>query len=148
MSPTKDLTPSQLSDSHEVDSLNQLFQDQLLVSQVSQSVWGVLLSLSPDDYKTMLMERTKTGHAPAENFGYLIGRHKACDVRINNHHISNRHCLIYRVEDGQSDSSGDDGHYRVYLEDTSTNGTYVNKVRVDKNTTVELHDGDEIQFAR
>ncbi|KAJ2030767.1 serine/threonine protein kinase [Coemansia sp. RSA 922] len=151
MPPTTNLASSQPSDSHEMDSLNQLFQDQLLVSQVSQSVWGVLLSLSPDDYTTVLMERTKTGHAPTANFGYLIGRHKACDVRINNQHISNRHCLIYRVEDVQSESCNDeskDGHYRVYLEDTSTNGTYVNKVRVDKNATVELHDGDEIQFAR
>ncbi|KAJ2072773.1 hypothetical protein GGI09_009056, partial [Coemansia sp. S100] len=89
MPPTTNLASSQPSDSHEMDSLNQLFQDQLLVSQVSQSVWGVLLSLSPDDYTTVLMERTKTGHAPTANFGYLIGRHKACDVRINNQHISN-----------------------------------------------------------
>ncbi|KAJ2496226.1 hypothetical protein IWW47_003835, partial [Coemansia sp. RSA 2052] len=79
MSPTTNLASSEAADSHEMDSLNQLFQDQLLVSQVPQSVWGVLLSLSPDDYKTVLLERTKTGHAPTENFGYLIGRHKACD---------------------------------------------------------------------
>ncbi|KAJ2890833.1 serine/threonine protein kinase, partial [Coemansia aciculifera] len=153
MPPTTNLASSEpLNSSHDMDSLNQLFQDQLLVSQVPQSVWGVLLSLSPDEYKTVLLERTKTGHAPTENFGYLVGRHKACDVRINNQHVSNRHCLIYRVADGQTeDSEGNNkggGHYRVYLEDTSTNGTYVNKERVDRNATIELHDGDEIQFAR
>ncbi|KAJ2747214.1 serine/threonine protein kinase [Coemansia sp. BCRC 34301] len=152
MSPATHPASSEPSDSHELDSLNQLFQDQLLVSQVPHSVWGVLLSLSPDEYKTVLLERTKTGHAPTENFGYLIGRHKACDVRINNNHVSNRHCLIYRVENGHADSSAsddpDDGHYRVYLEDTSTNGTYVNKERIDKNATIKLKDGDEIQFAR
>ncbi|KAJ2549608.1 serine/threonine protein kinase, partial [Coemansia sp. RSA 1933] len=148
------------SESQEMESLNQMFQEQLLVNQVPRSVWGVLLSLSPDDYKTVHLERTKWQNprsklslgssserslssspqrGPAQ-FGYYIGRHKSCDVRIQNLHISNRHCLIYRVE---ADSLS-----RVYLEDTSTNGTYVNGMRVGKSRSVELHDGDEIQIAR
>ncbi|KAJ2319886.1 serine/threonine protein kinase, partial [Coemansia sp. RSA 2702] len=97
-----------LSDSQEMDALNQLFQNQLLVNQVPRSVWGVLLSQSPDDYKTVLLERTKapragSGAAASSSssrgtfkFGYFIGRHKSCDIRIQNPHISNRHCLIYR----------------------------------------------------
>ncbi|KAJ1965885.1 serine/threonine protein kinase [Dipsacomyces acuminosporus] len=157
----------------DIDSLNQLFQDQLLVSQVPQSVWGVLLSLSPDDYKTVLLERTKqssrssTGSSPTRStsnssavpkFGYHIGRHKSCDIRIQNPHISNHHCLIYRVESGSMlddyEDSGNVNDYgapcqsRVYLEDTSTNGTYVNGKKVGKNASVELQDGDEIQLVR
>ncbi|KAJ2400624.1 serine/threonine protein kinase [Coemansia sp. RSA 2559] len=158
-----------------MDSLNQLFQEQLLVNQVPRSVWGVLLALSPDDYKTVLLERTKSmftrsklniassseqsssSQAGSTQFGYYIGRHKSCDVRIQNPHISNRHCLIYRVEAEcpSSSSSGRDGRRsgaangsRVYLEDTSTNGTYVNGKRVGKSNSIELHDGDEIQFVR
>ncbi|ORX70497.1 Pkinase-domain-containing protein, partial [Linderina pennispora] len=71
--------------------------------------------------------------------GYHIGRHKTCDVRIQNPHISNHHCLIYRVSSSPP---------RVYLEDTSTNGTFVNGRRVGKSKPVELRDGDEIQLVR
>ncbi|KAI8326519.1 kinase-like protein, partial [Martensiomyces pterosporus] len=150
-----------------MDALNQLFQDQLLVSQVPQSVWGVLLSLSPDDYKTVHLERTKptrrqsstdsspSGGSAAPKFGYHIGRHKSCDIRIQNPHISNHHCLIYRVEsEPMLDEEDEDSNRRmgagsrVYLEDTSTNGTFVNGKRVEKNASVELHDGDEIQLVR
>ncbi|KAJ1943001.1 serine/threonine protein kinase, partial [Linderina macrospora] len=129
----------------DMDDLNQLFQDQLLVSQVPSSVWGVLLSLTPDFYDTVLLERTKP-QQPTEgsdsatpNFGYHIGRHKSCDVRIANPHISNHHCLLYRVTSNPP---------RVYLEDTSTNGTFVNGRRVGKTRSVELRDGDEIQLVR
>ncbi|KAJ2729104.1 serine/threonine protein kinase [Coemansia sp. D1744] len=149
-----------VSDSQEMDALNQLFQNQLLVNQVPQSVWGVLLSLSPNDYKTVLLERTKptrsgnsshTSSSPSRStskFGYFIGRHKSCDIRIQNLHISNRHCLIYRVESEGSDSEAQTGSSKVYLEDTSTNGTYVNGERVGRNASVELQDGDEIQLVR
>ncbi|KAJ2713138.1 serine/threonine protein kinase [Coemansia spiralis] len=148
--------------SQEMDALNQLFQRQLLVNQVPRSVWGVLLSLSPDDYKTVLLERTTplasrlggAGSSPSRGmarFGYHIGRHKACDIRIQNAHISNRHCLIYRIDDEGGDSSvgaDEGGHSRVYLEDTSSNGTFVNGQRVGKSASVELRDGDEIQLVR
>ncbi|KAJ1736169.1 serine/threonine protein kinase [Coemansia biformis] len=164
-----------VTESQEMDVLNQLFQRQLLVNQVPRSVWGVLLSLSPDDYKTVLLERTKplvpqpagASSSPSRStakFGYHIGRHKSCDIRIQNVHISNRHCLIYRVEDGDGGAGEDEdgggececegagagatGRSRVYLEDTSTNGTFVNGRRVGKSASVELCDGDEIQLVR
>ncbi|KAJ2368841.1 serine/threonine protein kinase [Coemansia sp. RSA 2610] len=150
-----------LSDSQEMDELNQLFQNQLLVNQVPRSVWGVLLSQSPDDYKTVLLERTKapragSGAAASSSssrgtfkFGYFIGRHKSCDIRIQNPHISNRHCLIYRVESvGSDDMASSSSSSRVYLEDTSTNGTYVNGMRVGRDVSVELRDGDKIQLVR
>ncbi|KAJ2611398.1 serine/threonine protein kinase [Coemansia sp. RSA 1365] len=133
----------QLSDSQEMEVLNQQFQRQLLVKQVPQSVWGVLLSLSPDDYRTVLLERTRPTQETdgTGRFGYHIGRHKSCDIRIQNVHISNRHCLIYRVG---SEASGS----RVFLEDTSTNGTFVNGQRVKRSAAMELQDGDEIQLVR
>ncbi|KAJ2512166.1 serine/threonine protein kinase [Coemansia sp. RSA 2049] len=176
MSPGRDnhhQQQQQLTGSQEMDCLNQLFQEQLLVNQVPRSVWGVLLSLSPADYKTVLLERTKSAATPtisdngslagqvsspqaaATKFGYYIGRHKSCDIRVQNPHISNRHCLIYRVEaecasSSSNNSSGDcvGRGSGVYLEDTSTNGTYVNGARVGKSNSVELRDGDEIQFVR
>ncbi|KAJ2359388.1 serine/threonine protein kinase [Coemansia sp. RSA 2618] len=149
-----------LTDSQEMDALNRLFQNQLLVNQVPRSVWGVLLSLSPDEYKTVLLERTKPTRSEASShassspsrstskFGYFIGRHKSCDIRIQNLHISNRHCLIYRVESEGSDCDAHTGSSKVYLEDTSTNGTYVNGERLGRDVSVELQDGDEIQLVR
>ncbi|KAJ2631927.1 serine/threonine protein kinase [Coemansia sp. RSA 1290] len=149
------------TDSQEMDALNQLFQSQLLVNQVPRSVWGVLLSLSPDDYKTVLLERTKShqngsgneanlssGSRSTSRFGYVIGRHRLCDIRIQNPHISNRHCVIYRIESEGSDVDTTTGSGRVYLEDTSTNGTYVGGQRVTRNASIELRDGDEIQLVR
>ncbi|KAJ2378761.1 serine/threonine protein kinase [Coemansia sp. RSA 2607] len=150
-------------DSQDMEGLNQLFQEQLLLNQVPHDVWGVLLSLTPDEYETVHLTLTKpparkgADSANPGKFGYLIGRHKTCDIRLENKHISNRHCLIYRVE---SETSFDDyydeiglsaaygGVGKVYLEDTSTNGTYVNGVRVRNNASVELRDGDEIQLVR
>ncbi|KAJ2162896.1 serine/threonine protein kinase [Coemansia sp. RSA 552] len=146
------------SESQEMDALNQLFQNQLLLKEVPPSVWGVLLSLSPEDYKTVLLERTRpprtsgssssSSPAPVRSrtakFGYHIGRHKTCDIRIQNIHISNRHCLIYRAEGEEAEEACG----KAYLEDTSTNGTYVNGRRVGREASVELCDGDEIQLVR
>ncbi|KAJ2724904.1 serine/threonine protein kinase [Coemansia sp. Benny D115] len=149
-----------LSDCSDIDGLNRLFQAQLLVSQVPQSVWGVLLSLSPEDYPTTLLERSSTRRqAPpssaspkqqecSASFGYYIGRHKSCNIKIKIPHISNRHCLIYRVDSEDCDDPEGLLGSRVYLEDTSTNGTFVNGTRVKKNAPIELQDGDEIQLAR
>ncbi|KAJ1901759.1 serine/threonine protein kinase [Kickxella alabastrina] len=129
----------QLSGNRDLDCLGQMFDHQLLVTEVPESVWGVLLSLSPADYKTVHLQRTKSSSgSDLEKFGYQIGRHKRCDVQINNPHISNHHCLIYRVESENA----------VYIEDTSTNGTFLNKERMERNIPVRLHDGDEIQLVR
>ncbi|KAJ2233097.1 serine/threonine protein kinase [Coemansia sp. RSA 1286] len=158
------------SDSQDIDGLNQIFQDQLLLNQVPHDVWGVLLSLTPEDYETVHLKLSRPANAPindsdksakessgeAAKFGYYIGRHKTCDIKIQNPHISNRHCLIYRVEgenvfgshDGSSSGSEHGGVGKVYLEDTSTNGTFVNGQRVGKDASVELRDGDEIQLVR
>ncbi|KAI9481878.1 ovarian-specific serine/threonine-protein kinase Lok, partial [Coemansia mojavensis] len=124
-----------------MDALNQLFQSQLLVNQVPRSVWGVLLSLSPDDYKTVLLERTKSHQNGTSRFGYVIGRHRLCDIRIQNPHISNRHCVIYRIESEGSDVDTTTGSGRVYLEDTSTNGTYVGGQR-----NLDLHRSEPCLF--
>ncbi|KAJ1679445.1 serine/threonine protein kinase [Spiromyces aspiralis] len=129
-----------------------------LVENAPDDVWGVLLSLSPDDYPTVrlsnpqshsaktLSPRPAMGTATAttvtirQSFGYCIGRHRKCDIRICNPHVSNRHCIIYHVSTPQ--------HEIAYLEDISTNGTFVNSKRIPKNTPFRLTDGDIIQLAK
>ncbi|KAG9256940.1 SMAD/FHA protein kinase [Emericellopsis atlantica] len=79
-------------------------------------------------------EKSKIGNAPSG--GYLIGRHPECDVIVNNHIVSNRHCLIFTENKG-SDTT-------AILEDLSQNGTFVNEAYVGRNQRRELEHGDEI----
>jgi two-component system, cell cycle response regulator len=60
----------------------------------------------------------------------FIGRHRDCDVCVSDDAVSRRHARIVRMGD------------RVLVEDLdSTNGTFVNGVRIKKET---LQDGDKI----
>ncbi len=63
----------------------------------------------------------------------VIGREEGCDVFLDDHRISRRHALIKTVGD------------KVWLEDLgSTNGTYLNGVRLIKGSYAKA--GDEIRF--
>ena len=69
---------------------------------------------------------------------YSIGRSKSCDMTVLDKRISSRHCLIY--------CDYDHARRRVYVEDCSANGTYVNDslTRLTKGERFELKSGDEI----
>lgn len=71
---------------------------------------------------------------------YSIGRNQNCDIIISgdDRRISSTHCLIY------CDYS--QARLRVFLEDRSVNGTFVNNslTRLTKCERVELKSGDEI----
>lgn len=70
--------------------------------------------------------------------GYLIGRHRECDLVLDIPTISNRHCLIFN-ENKHSDTVG-------VVEDLSANGTFVNQTLLGRNKRRELEDGDEISI--
>ncbi|KAM4707701.1 E3 ubiquitin-protein ligase CHFR isoform 1-T5 [Discoglossus pictus] len=66
---------------------------------------------------------------------WTIGRKKACDLSFpGNKLVSGEHCKITVDEES--------GH--VSLEDTSTNGTVINKLKVVKKQTCPLQNGDVI----
>ena len=70
---------------------------------------------------------------PLERPIILIGRHPECDVRIDSHKISRRHCCIVQLQD------------KLVIRDLgSTNGIYRNGQRVEE---AELTPQDEIQIA-
>lgn len=79
-------------------------------------------------------EKTKVKGVSAG--GYLIGRHAECDVVVSEGVVSNRHCLIF------AESVGTDTV--AFVEDVSSNGTYVNEALVGRNQRRELKDQDEI----
>ncbi|PCH35867.1 Pkinase-domain-containing protein [Wolfiporia cocos MD-104 SS10] len=61
------------------------------------------------------------------------------DIVFHGKKISNKHCII--VWDGKEDKSS-----AVKVTDLSSNGTFVNGVRIGKNKSWLLYDGNEIAF--
>ncbi|KAI3630823.1 hypothetical protein MIR68_012258 [Amoeboaphelidium protococcarum] len=71
---------------------------------------------------------------------FVIGRSSNCDRTFNASEISNIHCCIYRVKT-------DDGvSYDYFVEDNSTNGTYVNGSKIGKGLIANVIDGDELSL--
>lgn len=71
---------------------------------------------------------------PVEQAEMLIGRDPGCQLRISGNEVSRKHCLL-SLREGQ-----------LFLKDRkSSNGTFVNKRRLDPNEEVELADGDYFQ---
>ncbi|XP_071493473.1 E3 ubiquitin-protein ligase CHFR-like [Diadema antillarum] len=72
---------------------------------------------------------------PISTDSFSIGRGRVCDLSMpDNKVISGNHCRLYKQ--GQNDT--------VWLEDTSTNGTWLNGVKVGKGQKQRLCHGDEI----
>ncbi|XP_074868744.1 E3 ubiquitin-protein ligase CHFR isoform X2 [Carettochelys insculpta] len=91
-----------------------------------QQPWGKLIRLGADEAEphVLLLKREWT-----------IGRRKGCDLSFpGNKLVSGDHCKITVDEE-----SG-----QVSLEDTSTNGTVINKLKVVKKQTCPLQTGDVI----
>lgn len=64
----------------------------------------------------------------------VVGREQGCDVLLDDHRISRRHALLKTIGD------------KVWLEDLgSTNGTYLNGVRLIKGSYAKA--GDEVRFS-
>ncbi|XP_019854831.1 PREDICTED: E3 ubiquitin-protein ligase CHFR-like [Amphimedon queenslandica] len=87
--------------------------------------WGLLVSLDEDSEKRFPIIRPE----------FKIGRNKDCDIAIlNNKHVSSCHCSIIKDEEGV-----------IWCKDTSTNGTLVNGVKINKEQ-VRLCDSQIIRI--
>ena len=72
----------------------------------------------------------------------LIGRSKKCGVSFpGNPAVSNMHCKIWRE---YKESSSKTGPFTVFIQDLSTNGTYLFTNRIEKNSKEALCDDAEI----
>ncbi|KAJ3031899.1 UNVERIFIED_CONTAM: hypothetical protein HDU68_010858 [Siphonaria sp. JEL0065] len=100
-----------------------------------QNEWGTLKALAETDtIKTINLTKDKTG--------YVIGRHSECDIQVDLPQLSKRHCVVFQevsVSEGGNVAS-------VFIEDLSTNGTFVNFKRIGKGKRHKLQDGDSIQL--
>ncbi|KAJ1977116.1 serine/threonine protein kinase, partial [Dimargaris xerosporica] len=136
LSLSQDASPQALNCRELRHSLDRLHERGQTVSSASKDVWGVLLSLSPK-YPTVQLTK-RNDHAGGGKCGYLLGRHRECDIRFSHPQISNRHCLIYSMRT--------EGMETVYLEDLSTNGTFINGVKIPRHEPRLLKDGDMIKL--
>ncbi|XP_036777836.2 E3 ubiquitin-protein ligase CHFR isoform X4 [Manis pentadactyla] len=92
----------------------------------AQQPWGRLLRLGADEGEPHVLLRKRE---------WTIGRRRGCDLSFpSNKLVSGDHCKIIVDE-----KSG-----QVSLEDTSTNGTVINKLTVVKKQTCPLQTGDVI----
>lgn len=88
--------------------------------------WGKLVKLDSCDEELLLINRECT-----------VGRKRGCDLSFpSNKFVSGVHCKIAHDE-----SSG-----LVWLEDTSTNGTVINMLKLIRKQTHELQNGDVIHI--
>ncbi|KAF9650876.1 kinase-like protein [Thelephora ganbajun] len=121
------------------EELEQTQQTQLSTQQYSQTeadqpdtdthLWGFLLPCSPRLRQLDFWRMQPT---------YTIGRGHDNAIRLPGMRISNKHCIIRW--DGNSPTS------QVIVKDLSTNGTFINGVKIGQGNSSLLTNGSEIAF--
>ncbi|GJJ78033.1 serine/threonine-protein kinase CHEK2 [Entomortierella parvispora] len=96
--------------------------------------------------KNQVFKFTKAGNDGESGVGgYVFGRREDCDFVLPvSPIVSGRHFLIYKemVHDPETKMSVE----RVFLKDFSTNGTFINNVKVGVNRRVQLKHLDNINY--
>ncbi|KAJ5780858.1 hypothetical protein N7457_006018 [Penicillium paradoxum] len=121
----------------------------------AEGVWGYLLPLDDNGNGSLVLRKRSgcedgTGTAKSKDKicptstsakspgGFLVGRHRECDLVLEIPTISNRHFLVF--------AENRKGDMVAMLEDLSSNGTFVNDAIVGRNKHRELEDGDEVSI--
>lgn len=108
-------------------------------------VWGVLTAIS-----NKARQRRQGLNMLLNSDEHLIGR-SVSDTRfqIFSNQISQHHCKIYRKKVAAEDADGQSRlHSCGFLRDTSTNGTYLNWEKLNKNSPeTKIRHGDIISLA-
>ncbi|KAI8813765.1 kinase-like domain-containing protein [Cladochytrium replicatum] len=116
------------------------------IEEIDPNAWGLLRSQNPEIPSVLLkkggFDAPETGSSFAAR--YLFGRHAECDVVFTHQQISNRHCLVYKEVVYNASTP----ELCVFIEDMSTNGTYVNGSRLPRGRRYKLQHGDQIQLAK
>ncbi|KAJ3294150.1 hypothetical protein HDU79_011410 [Rhizoclosmatium sp. JEL0117] len=99
--------------------------------------WGTL-----DPFERSKLQAASLGYAKT---GYVIGRHDECDIVVLVPQLSKRHCIVFQevseTEDGNNIAT-------VFIEDLSSNGTFVNNKRLEKGKRRKLFHGDTIKLVQ
>ncbi|KAI9279857.1 kinase-like domain-containing protein [Sporodiniella umbellata] len=102
------------------------------------NAWAFLQSQSSKHNSKYLSKKSdRSGRT-----GYMLGRDPSCDISISEKKISKRHCLIFMETGDNGASKG----IRIFLQDISLNGTFVNNELVGTDQRRLLRSGDLIQL--
>jgi len=96
---------------------------------LDSATWGRLVSVNP-----------LNPHIEIQEDECLFGRSHDCHYKLTDKKISSKHCRLYRKKQ-ETDEHGD---YHFFLDDYSSNGTFVNRKRVGKGNTISIVNGNEI----
>lgn len=103
--------------------------------------WGKLIPLAADpDVEHLLRAKPSVVGASAGDIDvdvHSIGRNEACDVVVRDSRISGFHCRIYRRSSGYLGRT-------AYVEDCSSNGTFLNRKKLPKREPFALCNGDHL----
>ena len=100
----------------------------------SIELWGVLRPKNSMAAQIKLSHRVQEGKRDT----YTLGRSKSADVVVELSQVSGTHCYVY--------CDYESARLRVFVEDCSRLGTYVNSslTRLRKGERLEIHSGDEL----
>ena len=123
---------SESKQNSEISDVTEKFSSPL--DLIEEGYWGQLYmsKLNDDNSDEFPIEINLKGN------NILIGRNETCDVCIPTKKISGDHGKIVKCND-------DNGNELIYFIDQSSNGTWINKVRILKSKVL-IKDGDEIMF--
>ncbi|KAF9216530.1 hypothetical protein BGZ59_009238 [Podila verticillata] len=114
------------------------------VKPTKPRIWGSFEY--EENNKKHIVQFTKTGNDGESGVGgYVFGRKNDSDFILpQSTLVSGRHFLIYKeiVHDPKTNLPVE----RVFLKDFSSNGTYINGVKVGVNRRVQLQHHDKIQY--
>jgi hypothetical protein len=101
--------------------------------------WAKLMSLSQDTppYDMELTPPDEEGRQGIHRLGRSTNN---CHITFTQRRISNIHCLFF------CQASASDGKLIAYVEDNSANGTFVNRVKLQKGVRRILRNGDLISL--
>jgi serine/threonine/tyrosine protein kinase RAD53 len=88
--------------------------------------------------ETVILPRREPGYV------YKFGRHPSCDVKLPGNRFSNIHFKVWEERDSSHYSRYGDDNTVVMIQDTSTNGTFLNQARIGKHNTTVLNNNDEV----
>ncbi|KAG1148010.1 hypothetical protein G6F37_006644 [Rhizopus arrhizus] len=103
--------------------------------------WAYLQSLAPQ-HRSMYLEKTQTDQRQRIKTDLLHVTYILAS--FDDERISKTHCLIYMEAGSNSVAKG----IRIFLKDLSSNGTFVNKKKIDRDQRCLLRSGDIIQLYR
>ena len=153
--------------------------EDIQAAEVELAVWGYMLSTSNNSLNFLLSKESHCGQkkhamdkAGEDSFsegltlkdyngdniassGYLIGKNSECDVVISLSIVSERHCVIFKVNttnhllDNQESRKNTNPVvvHQIYLQDISGRGTYVNETLLKRNEVKLLHDADQVRLS-